>query len=64
LNPAYQLPELDYCLKKVGVKAIIAPESFRKQKLYEMIMTLVPDVKSNAANSLQNIVIACDKKLP
>jgi medium-chain acyl-CoA ligase, mitochondrial len=64
LNPAYQLPELDYCLKKAGVKAIVAPESFRKQNLYEMLMNLVPDVRSNSVNSLQNIIIAADSKLP
>lgn len=64
LNPAYQLPELDFCLKKVNVKAIIAPESFRKQKHYEMLMNLVPDTKNNSLNSLRNIIIATDKKLP
>lgn len=63
LNPAYQLPELDYCLKKVDIKAIIAPESFRKQKHYEMLMTLVPDIHNNSINSLKHIIIATDKKL-
>lgn len=64
LNPAYQLPELDYCLKKVGVKAIVAPEKFRKQNHYEMLMNLVPNVNNNSINSLKNIIIASDKKLP
>lgn len=64
LNPAYQLPELDYCLSKVGVRAIVAPESFRKHNHYQMLMSLVPDVKDNSMNSLKNIIIATDKKLP
>lgn len=64
LNPAYQLPELAYCLKKVSVKAIIAPEKFRKQNHYEMLMNLVPDCNNNSNNSLKNIIIASDKKLP
>lgn len=64
LNPAYQLPELDYCLRKVGVKAIIAPEAFRKQSHYQMLMSLVPDLKSNKTNALRNIIIASDKNLP
>lgn len=51
-------------MKKVGVKVIVAPESFRKQKHYEMLMNLVPDVKSNSMNSLKSIIIASDKKLP
>lgn len=61
LNPAYQEPEMDFCLKKVGVKAIIAPESFRKQKLYEMLMNLK---RSGSASALQHIIIATDNKLP
>ncbi|KAG5671142.1 hypothetical protein PVAND_001355 [Polypedilum vanderplanki] len=63
LNPAYQLPELDYCLKKVKVKAIIAPEYFRKQQHYQMLKTLVPDVNKNTNNSLKCIIIKSDKQL-
>jgi medium-chain acyl-CoA ligase, mitochondrial len=61
LNPAYQLPELDFCVKKVNIKAIIAPEIFRKQKHYEMLMTLTQDTKNNP---LRSIIIKSDKKLP
>jgi hypothetical protein len=61
LNPAYQLPELDFCIKKVNIKAVIAPEIFRKQKHYEMLMTLARDTKNNP---LRSIIIKSDKKLP
>lgn len=74
MNPAYQLPELEYCLKKVDVKAIIAPEVYRKQKHYEMLATLLPSlknsddcvIKSNDKNSLRHVIIHSDsdKKLP
>jgi medium-chain acyl-CoA ligase, mitochondrial len=72
LNPAYVLPELDYCLKKVEIKAIIAPESFRKQKHYEMLSALLPTLKEsvngkiakNENYSLRNVIIHSDKKLP
>lgn len=71
MNPAYQLPELDYCLKKVEVKAIIIPESFRTQKYYEMITELIPSMKvsgqniqDNNVNSLRNVIVVSDKKLP
>ena len=72
MNPAYQLPELDFCLKKVEVKAIIAPETFRKQKHYEMLAELIPNLKNstngrvegNNKNSLRNVIIYSDKKLP
>lgn len=72
MNPAFQLPELDYCLKKVDIKAIIAPESFRKQKYYEMLTTLLPNlrqsknglIENNDKNSLRHVIIHSDKKLP
>jgi medium-chain acyl-CoA ligase, mitochondrial len=71
MNPAYQLPELDYCLKKVDVKAIIIPEAFRTQKYYEMVASLIPSVAhsssqitDNKVNSLRNIIVLADKALP
>lgn len=71
MNPAYQLPELDYCLKKVDVKAIIIPESFRTQKYYEMVATLIPSLKhsknhieDNNVNSLKHVIVYSDQKLP
>lgn len=71
MNPAYQIQELDYCLKKVGVKAIIIPEAFRTQKYYEMLSTLLPNLKhskinveDNNVNSLRQVIVCADKKLP
>lgn len=70
MNPAYQVPELDYSLKKVGVKAIIVPESFRTQKYYEMLRTLIPamnnaksHLEGNEVNSLRNVIVVSDKNL-
>lgn len=71
MNPAYQLPELDYSLKKVDVKAIIMPEEFRTQKYYEMLDTLLPSLKhssdhivDNNVNSIRNVIVCSDKKFP
>lgn len=72
MNPAYQERELDYCLKKVNVKAIIAPEVFRKQNHFEILATLMPSlrdarngkIENNEKNSLRNVIIYSDKKLP
>lgn len=71
MNPAYQLPELAYSLKKVDVKAIIIPEEFRTQKYYQMLDTLLPslkhsgsEIKDNQINSLKNIIVYSEKKLP
>lgn len=70
LNPAYTVPELKYCINKVGVKAIIAPESFKTQKYYDMISTLVPELKNskgnqinnNQSNSLRHVIIYGENK--
>lgn len=64
MNPSYQLPELEYCLKKVDIKAIIAPETYRKQKHYEMLMTLGSGPNKPRKSSLENVIIHSDKQLP
>jgi acyl-CoA synthetase (AMP-forming)/AMP-acid ligase II len=72
LNPAYTIPELNYCLNKADVKVIITPETFRKQKHYEMLSTLIPQLKDsrggkiegNSSNSLQHVIAFSDNKLP
>ncbi|EDX03815.1 medium-chain acyl-CoA ligase ACSF2, mitochondrial [Drosophila simulans] len=44
LNPAYQGPEIAYCLNKVNVKAIIAPETFKTQNYYEILRDICPEI--------------------
>ncbi|XP_017063299.2 medium-chain acyl-CoA ligase ACSF2, mitochondrial [Drosophila eugracilis] len=44
LNPAYQGPEMAYCLNKVDVKAIIAPETYRSQNYYEILKNICPEI--------------------
>lgn len=71
MNPAYQLPEVDYCLKKVDVKAIIIPESFRTQKYYDMLVSLIPSlvhsksqIEDNKVNSLKHVIVYSTQNLP
>jgi hypothetical protein len=73
LNPAYTQAELEYCIEKVDIKAIIAPEVFRKQRHYEMLSALVPVMQNaksgsnswkNSENALRNVIINSDKNLP
>ncbi|KYN04981.1 Acyl-CoA synthetase family member 2, mitochondrial, partial [Cyphomyrmex costatus] len=37
INPAYQQNELEYCLQKVNVKAIVSPEKFKTQNYPKML---------------------------
>jgi fatty-acyl-CoA synthase len=44
INPAYQLAELEYALNKVGCKAIVAAERFKRSHYLQMLQTLAPEL--------------------
>lgn len=72
INPAFQGPEVKYCLNKVGVKAIVATESFKSQQYYSILESIIPElkgsepgkIKSDAIPSLQSVIIDTKEKLP
>lgn len=45
INPAYQVPELEYCLNKVQVKAVVAAEGVGPLKYYNHFTQLVPELE-------------------
>lgn len=53
LNPAYQKPEMEYCLKKVGVKAIVVPESYKTQQYVKMLAEIMPEMEGSPAGAVQ-----------
>ncbi|XP_039501486.1 medium-chain acyl-CoA ligase ACSF2, mitochondrial [Drosophila santomea] len=65
LNPAYQGPEIAYCLNKANVKAIIAPETFKSQNYYEILRDICPEIsdaepgkiRSEKFPHLQSVII-------
>uniref|UniRef100_A0A0N5AX23 Medium-chain acyl-CoA ligase ACSF2, mitochondrial n=1 Tax=Syphacia muris TaxID=451379 RepID=A0A0N5AX23_9BILA len=44
INPMYQSEELKFALEKVGIKALIAPPSFKRSNYYESICTVIPEL--------------------
>lgn len=72
INHAFQIPEMAYCMKKVGIKAIVASETHKSQNYYEMLCRIVPEVrtasdgiiKSSEYDSLRTIIIDSENKLP
>lgn len=42
VNPAYKVHELEYCLNKVQMKAIVAAEGVATLKYYEHFQELIP----------------------
>ena len=53
INPAYRLAELDYTLNKVGVKALIAAESFKTSDYLAMLETLAPEIPGSPPGALE-----------
>ena len=53
VNPAYRLAELEYTLKKVGVKALISAHSFKTSDYVGMVETLAPEVATSTPGRLQ-----------
>ncbi|XP_041358903.1 medium-chain acyl-CoA ligase ACSF2, mitochondrial-like [Gigantopelta aegis] len=47
INPAYRPAELEYTLKKVGMKALVAAPGYRDLDYYEMMFGLVPELATS-----------------
>jgi fatty-acyl-CoA synthase len=58
INPAYRLSELEFCLNKVGCRALVMAESLKNSDYVAMLRTLAPELDSCADNRL------CSAKLP
>ncbi|PSN55071.1 Acyl-CoA synthetase family member 2, partial [Blattella germanica] len=71
INPAYQIPELNYCLNKVGVKALIASEKFKSQNYHQMVEAIAPEIntcqpgklKSKNLPELKSLIFISEKYL-
>ncbi|XP_055643372.1 medium-chain acyl-CoA ligase ACSF2, mitochondrial isoform X1 [Toxorhynchites rutilus septentrionalis] len=58
INPAFQTPEAEYSLNKVGIKALIAAEKHRTQNYYEMLTRIIPELQTDRTGQLRS------KKVP
>ena len=55
INPAYRLSELEFCLNKVGCRALIAAERLKSSDYLGMLRALAPELGSCAAGRLRSI---------
>lgn len=66
----YQNRELEHCLKKVGVKTLVALETTKNDNYYNLLTEIIPElhsskhgrVESQKFEHLKNIVIVTDKE--
>ncbi len=54
INPAYRLSELEFCLRKVGCRALICAERLKNSDYIAMLRTLVPELDRCEANELRS----------
>jgi fatty-acyl-CoA synthase len=52
INPAYRLSELEFCLIKVGCRALIMAERLKSSDYLSMLRALAPELDGCAANNL------------
>jgi len=71
INPAYQASELDFALKKVGIKVLVMAEHFKTQDYYSLLLRVCPELNqikdgeslhSKSLPDLKRVVMISDKK--
>lgn len=71
VNPAYQLQEAEYALRKVGCKAIVCHSQFKTQKYCDMLRQICPEIESSSPGGIKSArlpdlrsVIVLDSRQP
>jgi fatty-acyl-CoA synthase len=54
INPAYRLSELEFCLRKVGCRALVTAERLKHSDYLAMLRDLAPELDRCAANELRS----------
>ena len=54
VNPAFQASELEYCLKKVGVKTLVTAESFKASNYIDIIKNVVPELETQSGTTINS----------
>jgi fatty-acyl-CoA synthase len=52
INPAYRITELEYVLRRVGIKALVTAESFKTSRYLDMITELAPELATSVPGDL------------
>ncbi|MGV2288138.1 AMP-binding protein [Trinickia sp. YCB016] len=52
INPAYRVSELEYALRKVGIKALVTAEQFKTSKYISMLLDIAPELASQQTGYL------------
>ncbi|KAM4524765.1 medium-chain acyl-CoA ligase ACSF2, mitochondrial [Odontesthes bonariensis] len=71
VNPAYQLQEAEFALRKVGCKTVVCPLEFKTQKYCDMLRQICPEIESSTPGDIKSArlpdlrsVIVLDSRQP
>uniref|UniRef100_A0A8C4ZF91 Medium-chain acyl-CoA ligase ACSF2, mitochondrial n=1 Tax=Gadus morhua TaxID=8049 RepID=A0A8C4ZF91_GADMO len=71
VNPAYQLNELEYTMRKVKCNAVVCPTRFKTQEFCQMLREICPEINTAASGRIQSsrlpdlrMVIVTDSRQP
>uniref|UniRef100_A0A8C5HQW9 Medium-chain acyl-CoA ligase ACSF2, mitochondrial n=1 Tax=Gouania willdenowi TaxID=441366 RepID=A0A8C5HQW9_GOUWI len=53
INPAYQVNELEFALKKVGCKAVVCPSHFKTQQYCDMLRKICPEIETSSPGDIR-----------
>jgi fatty-acyl-CoA synthase len=54
INPAYRVHELEYCLRKVGCRALVTAERLKTSDYLAMLRTLMPELERSEPGALRS----------
>lgn len=53
LNPVYEAQEIEYCINKVRIKAILCTDKYRSKDFYETLKICAPELVNCDAGKLK-----------
>lgn len=69
LNPAFQTPEIEYCIQKVGIKAMITMDTYKTQQYHGMLQEVLPELRTGQTKiksekyTLERVIVDSNKHL-
>ncbi|XP_069016164.1 medium-chain acyl-CoA ligase ACSF2, mitochondrial [Embiotoca jacksoni] len=71
VNPAYQVQEVEFALRKVGCKTVVCPLQFKTQKYCDMLRKICPEIETCSPGDIKSArlpelrsVIVLDSRQP
>ncbi|XP_063922118.1 medium-chain acyl-CoA ligase ACSF2, mitochondrial-like isoform X1 [Zophobas morio] len=46
LNPVLEAPEIEYCVNKTGIKALVCADEFKHHDYYESLLSIAPELEN------------------